>query len=260
MRPAPAGISELLTLQGLDGSRAVDVAYGFLGSRANRLTACAGFKADGGEPTVLTTDADDGAFVELPQAVAVAQYDPLAGDGVCTTITLGRQFGLRQFVWDRPADNKWYARFDAVAGPAGTDRRFTLRRRVRFFQAEAEDWPAVAAEAVAEPDAPGDVNFDGRVDVRDLSVLATNWGLSPAWWTDGDFNDDAAVGIEDLSILATHWSAAAGAAPEPAVLWWLLLAAGAAAAGHRRRRGGREVLSPRGSPRGAGRGGPHPTA
>jgi len=260
MSLAPDGVWELLTLQGLDASRNVDLVYGFLGSRANRLTACAGFDAAGREVVNLTTDADDGFFAALDQATAVAQYDPLAQDGVCSAVTLGQELGLRQFVWDRLADNKLYARFDEIAGPAEPGRRFTLRQQLRFFQAEPDDWSSAARQVLPPMDVPGDANLDGRVNVQDVSVLATNWGLSPSWWTDGDFNDDAAVGIEDLSILATHWSAAAGAAPEPTALWWLLLAAPAAAAGHRRRRGGREVLIPRGSRRAAGRGGPHPTA
>lgn len=48
----------------------------------------------------------------------------------------------------------------------------------------------------------GDANNDSRVDLLDLSILATWWGTSN---TDADFNHDGAVDLLDLSILASAW-------------------------------------------------------
>lgn len=94
---------------------------------------------------------------------------------------------------------------------------------------------------------PADATEDGRVDLEDLAVFATNWGKAAGMdWTDGDFTGDGAVDLADLAILATHWSATAPhvangpaggsfadalaavglpAVPEPATLWVVTAAA-----------------------------------
>lgn len=50
----------------------------------------------------------------------------------------------------------------------------------------------------------GDLNGDLLVNIRDLSILASNWGHSGAGIL-GDLNGDGVVNIRDLSILAAHW-------------------------------------------------------
>ena len=58
---------------------------------------------------------------------------------------------------------------------------------------------------------PGDANHDGRVDLEDLSLLATYWGKSDPtqaggnWWGYGDFNCDGKIDINDLVLLSSHW-------------------------------------------------------
>jgi len=69
----------------------------------------------------------------------------------------------------------------------------------------------------------GDANFDGTVNVQDLSVLATNWGTDTTDWAAGEFNGDNVVNIQDLSILATNWSGSAQGVPEPACASLLVL-------------------------------------
>ncbi len=59
----------------------------------------------------------------------------------------------------------------------------------------------------------GDANADGKVDIADLGILATNWQLSGTWKR-GDFNFDGQIDISDLGILATNWQSSAGAAPQ----------------------------------------------
>jgi len=57
----------------------------------------------------------------------------------------------------------------------------------------------------------GDANRDGVVDVRDLGILATNYGMaSGAQWSQGDFNGDGAVNVVDLGVLATNYLKVAG--------------------------------------------------
>ncbi len=57
--------------------------------------------------------------------------------------------------------------------------------------------------ALAEP-VPGDANSDLKVDQLDLSILATNWGMTGATWAQGDFDGDGNVGVPDLTILAAY--------------------------------------------------------
>ncbi len=66
----------------------------------------------------------------------------------------------------------------------------------------------------------GDADEDGNVDVTDLGLLATNYGLSGKVWADGDYNGDGNVDVSDLGILATEygWSAEVAAVPEPSTL------------------------------------------
>ena len=63
-------------------------------------------------------------------------------------------------------------------------------------------------------------NLDGRVDVSDLGILATNYGKSGMKWGDGDATGDGAVDVSDLGILATHYgeTAPAVSVPEPGTL------------------------------------------
>ncbi|MEQ9453394.1 MAG: peptidylprolyl isomerase [Phycisphaeraceae bacterium] len=61
---------------------------------------------------------------------------------------------------------------------------------------------------------PGDANFDGVVDLIDLSTLATNFGGSVIGAEAGDFNFDGVVDLIDLSTLASNFGAGT-TVPEP---------------------------------------------
>jgi hypothetical protein len=79
---------------------------------------------------------------------------------------------------------------------------------------------------------PGDADFDGTVNINDLSKGLTNYDktLTANWWGSGDFDGNATVDISDLSKLLTDYDKTAGlsvgakAVPEPATS--ILLAAG----------------------------------
>ena len=51
----------------------------------------------------------------------------------------------------------------------------------------------------------GDANKDGAVDVGDLGILSTCYGLDDATWEMGDFNGDGVVNVGDLGILSTYY-------------------------------------------------------
>ncbi|QDU72829.1 hypothetical protein [Mucisphaera calidilacus] len=50
---------------------------------------------------------------------------------------------------------------------------------------------------------PGDANLDRKVDLLDLSALASFFGLAEAGWSGGDFNADGVTDLLDLSQLAS---------------------------------------------------------
>jgi hypothetical protein len=60
----------------------------------------------------------------------------------------------------------------------------------------------------------GDANLDGRVDIRDLALLASSWKTS-GFWTNGDFNYDGTVNAADLGLLSSNWQAGTTAALGP---------------------------------------------
>lgn len=84
---------------------------------------------------------------------------------------------------------------------------------------------------------PGDTNFDGIVDIQDITQMANHWMQTNALHLgDGDANGDGIVDIQDVVVAANHWlrtSPALGgggggsiaSVPEPSSL--LLLVCGA---------------------------------
>ena len=66
---------------------------------------------------------------------------------------------------------------------------------------------------------PGDVNFDGFVNIFDINLVSANWG-SPGGPT-GDANGDGSVNIFDINLISANWTPAPGATaavPEPSSL------------------------------------------
>lgn len=54
----------------------------------------------------------------------------------------------------------------------------------------------------------GDVNGDGKVDMRDIGYVARKYGRSPAsplWDSNADINDDAKIDMRDIGIIARHY-------------------------------------------------------
>ncbi|QDU72272.1 PEP-CTERM sorting domain-containing protein [Mucisphaera calidilacus] len=76
--------------------------------------------------------------------------------------------------------------------------------------------------------AGGDFNYDRRVDLLDLSILASNFGFASFNAFGGDANADGVTDLLDLSILASNFGFV-GVVPEPGMLWLL----GAGLAGRR---------------------------
>lgn len=65
----------------------------------------------------------------------------------------------------------------------------------------------VIAAFSADPGLLGDANGDGSVDLLDLDILGSNFGLTPATLAQGDFNGDGTVDLLDLDILGSNFGA-----------------------------------------------------
>jgi len=74
------------------------------------------------------------------------------------------------------------------------------------------------------PGVPGDTNFDGQVDIKDLNNVRNNFGTGgPAVL--GDTNGDGKINIEDLNMVRNNFGAGVNPAPEPGTLMLAGLAA-----------------------------------
>ena len=65
----------------------------------------------------------------------------------------------------------------------------------------------VGVDALADvaPRIPGDVNFDGQVDVTDLLSVIGAFGALPPGGPPADFNGDFVVDVTDLLIVIGNW-------------------------------------------------------
>jgi hypothetical protein len=61
----------------------------------------------------------------------------------------------------------------------------------------------------------GDATGDGRVDVADLGILASNWQKTGRVFSQGDFDRSGTVDVNDLGILASRWQQALAAPSSP---------------------------------------------
>ena len=85
---------------------------------------------------------------------------------------------------------------------------------------------------------PGDANFDGKVDINDLTIVLAHYGQTGATWAQGEFTGDGTVDINDLTIVLAHYNDTAGssgagspaAVPEPGALALLAAALAGVAA------------------------------
>lgn len=93
--------------------------------------------------------------------------------------------------------------------------------RIEVPYVDLEEYPetpaSVEIDAIADVFArrPGDANLDGVVDVGDLGILSTNYGLTGKVWESGNFDGDlsGAVDVSDLAILSTNYGLTNGEYP-----------------------------------------------
>ena len=196
-------VAETVTLRRLDSPIDVQNGYFFLATRSNRLTDYAAFDSQG---LVLdsgrTTNDDENlpvSYSATTPAVAMAQYDPVAGNGALSVTIAQAEYALLQFICDRFTDNKLYCRFQGIEGilPEGTE--FQAMQVITFFEAPASEWLATASALLLEPATPGDTNGNHIVNAYDYDTLVDQFGGSPRNES-ADFNRDGRVDLVDLGI------------------------------------------------------------
>jgi peptidoglycan/xylan/chitin deacetylase (PgdA/CDA1 family) len=52
---------------------------------------------------------------------------------------------------------------------------------------------------------PGDANGDGKVDIKDATLVSLNWGKTGATMAQGDVNADGTVNIKDATLISLNW-------------------------------------------------------
>jgi len=83
---------------------------------------------------------------------------------------------------------------------------------------------------------PGDVNFDGVVNIFDINLVSSNWGGSGPT---GDANGDMTVNIFDINLISSNWTPPGNGSAVPEPSSWVLIALGGALSVWRLQRRGR---------------------
>jgi parallel beta-helix repeat protein len=76
-------------------------------------------------------------------------------------------------------------------------------------------------------DLPGDLNYDGQVDINDLAVLLNDWlstGCTFPYFCHGcDLTEDGKVNFEDFALFAEYWNEEETTPPTPDPMTWKIL-------------------------------------
>ena len=201
-------IIETVTLTRTDQETSVATAYGFLGSRSNRLTEYAAFNLFGQPVRTGRTIVDGGGMTLMDNVTAIAQYDPASGSGIVSTLTVGWERERQILIWDRPEDNKLYFRFPDLEDDMPKGASVHLTQEIRFFDAPVSSWLQAAGAAVTVKPLAGDLNLDYSVGLSDLNTVLRDWGKSATAITDprSDANGDGTVDFRDLNAVLIDWS------------------------------------------------------
>jgi len=231
----PHEISESMHMTPLVSNATVEVVYGWLATRANRLNNYAAFDigrnllASG----VNNINNDATPPLTLPYLTrAVAQYDPILGTGILTQWELPHNV-VKIEIHDRSNDNKLYCRFLAYESATQTFE-FASKQSVTFFEASPTNWISVAA-GLGKGDMDGNNvvdNFDIRWFEQALTDFPGYTAVQPnvvAAKVRGDISRDGVFDnfdITEFEQMLAHEASAASlsvAVPEPDGIQLLLV-------------------------------------
>ena len=190
------------------------------------------FNAGGLVKVVGNADTGFGPGANLPQSYPVAAL-LLEPDGRIVVVgtqgafddnfVVGARLLVRRFLVDGSSDPSFQAdtspmfvppppyRGTIAAGAAlGPDGKLLVAAEVWAGTAPGSShWVGIARYVTGGPGPktpPGDANLDGKVAFDDLLIVARDYGMTGAGWTDGDFNGDGKVGFDDLVIVARNYA------------------------------------------------------
>ncbi|HSV15808.1 MAG TPA: Ig-like domain-containing protein, partial [Tepidisphaeraceae bacterium] len=150
---------------------------------------------------IYTSGPNDHAFgLQFDASNITLQPSNISVKNLTTNVTLdSSQFNL---------DDQFAGLFAYTYNPtAGVDRlpsgNYELRIPAAAFADYAGNTNPLMLQTFFFQD--GDADHNGKVDVGDLGILATNYGLSSKAFSQGDFNYDTKVDVGDLGILATNY-------------------------------------------------------
>ena len=103
---------------------------------------------------------------------------------------------------------------DGVTQTRTFDPGDTVAAPITQLRVASSNFPTTFYIDSAGPAAlPGDVNFDGFVNIFDINLVSSNWGTTGPT---GDANKDGTVNIFDINLISANWTPAPGnAVPEP---------------------------------------------
>ena len=169
------------------------------------------FYADGGQP------------VDIPGSTAAGPYEFQIFAWTGSYVNPGVNYSSYSAAQSGTAMVGQSGIFSEQAAPVG-GVDFNTSYNMGFL-----DMPAIDMR----PSLQGDCNLDGRVDINDLTIVLSHYGLADMTWKTGDLIGDGTVDINDLTIVLAHYGHTAGSAgaggsasavPEPSALALLAVA------------------------------------
>jgi hypothetical protein len=84
--------------------------------------------------------------------------------------------------------------------------RYTVSTNVKLAPSETNNWIGPFTYGTITVTIPGDVNGDGVVNLKDLTVLALNWLRTvPPAPANADINGDGVINLKDLTLIDLNW-------------------------------------------------------
>jgi hypothetical protein len=151
--------------------------------------------ADGPMPTIGYLDA--GPYATRPGTLLSNFTRP-----VDPALTVGDFLGLNNF--------QLISLYRGSGGGVGVDLAHTGLAQISYVRITnpRDNFEAIEFDAMSDvsPRIPGDVNYDGLVDIDDLLALIGAWGPSVPGGVPADFDNNHIVNIDDLLTLIAHWT------------------------------------------------------
>jgi predicted lipoprotein with Yx(FWY)xxD motif len=83
---------------------------------------------------------------------------------------------------------------------------YTISASVKLAQGETNNWTGSFTYGTVKITVPGDINGDGIVNIKDVTIIAFHWLQKvPPAPANADINGDGIVNLLDVTIIVLHW-------------------------------------------------------